>query len=243
MNNNLWSDRRGTRKTNASVPGNVNRRLFIFHRLSSQFKNQSAELCQSWRVALPMALSSAGSVRQSPEDEFYANLTLGLVKFLNSIQRITNITLNKQQPSERTQITTWEQRHNVYLADDMRRFYLSTDGFTLHWSYQYSRNVQKLLCQLLLSFLDSFFHTHTHIGFSFAANDVRRVGYINFPHIRQITLLKDYLDIISASSQLPATQKRSNETNCDEPHLTSRSKIFELSNIYDMAKANTSGIY
>lgn len=89
-----------------------------------------------------MALLSAG-VRQSPEDEFYTNLTLGLVKFLNSIQRITNITLNKQQPSERTQISTWEQRHNVYLADDMRRFYLSTDGFTLHWSYQYSRNADQ----------------------------------------------------------------------------------------------------
>lgn len=77
---------------------------------------------------------------------------------------------------------------------------------------------------------------------SFAANDVRRVGYINFPHIRQITLLKDYLDIISmkssTASQASATYKRSNETNCDEPHLTSRSKIFELSNIYDMAKAN-----
>lgn len=85
-------------------------------------------------------LNMIASTRPSPEDEFYANLTLGLVKFLNTIPRITNITLNKQQPSERTQITTWEQRHNVYLADDMRRFYLSTDGFTLHWSYQYSRN-------------------------------------------------------------------------------------------------------
>lgn len=79
---------------------------------------------------------------------------------------------------------------------------------------------------------------------SFAANDVRRVGYINFPHIRQITLLKDYLDIIAlktstASQSSSATQKRSNEINRDEPQLTSRSKIFELSNIYDMAKANS----
>lgn len=76
----------------------------------------------------------------------------------------------------------------------------------------------------------------------FVANDVRRVGYINFPHIRQITLLKDYLDIISvrtstAATQSSAAQKRSNDTNGDEPHLTSRSKIFELSNIFDMAKA------
>lgn len=189
-----------------------------------------------------MALLSGG-VRQSPEDEFYTNLTLGLVKFLNSIQRITNITLNKQQPSERTQITTWEQRHNVYLADDMRRFYLSTDGFTLHWSYQYSRNTYS--AHIIFVF-DTFASARRCLCLFFPfrpeANDVRRVGYINFPHIRQISLLKDYSDIISmktsATSQSPATHKRSNEANCDEPHLTSRSKIFELSNIHDMAKAN-----
>lgn len=183
-----------------------------------------------------MALLSGG-LRHSPEEEFYTNITLGLVKFLNNIQRITNITLNKQQPSERTQITTWEQRHNVYLADDMRRFYLSTDGFTLHWSYQYARNVS-------IEYIHMFiFEMSFHCNFLFLseANDVRRVGYINFPHIRQITLLKDYLEIISAKAseinQSPANSKRSNGLNGDEPHLTSRSKIFELSNIYDMAKA------
>lgn len=101
---------------------------------------KSGEKSQSKKFIETKASMLSAGVRQSPEDEFYTNLTLDLVKFLNSIQRITNITLNKQQPSERTQITTWEQRHNVYLADDMRRFYLSTDGFTLHWSYQYSRN-------------------------------------------------------------------------------------------------------
>lgn len=79
------------------------------------------------------------NVRSSPEDEFYNNLTLGLMKFLTNIPRISNVTFQKQQPCERNQITMWEQRHNVYLPDDMKRFYLSTDGFTLHWSYQYSR--------------------------------------------------------------------------------------------------------
>lgn len=75
----------------------------------------------------------------SAEDEFYNNLTLNLIQFLSNIQRITSVTLHKQQPSERTALATWEQRHNVYLSDDMKRFYLSTDGFTLHWCYQYAR--------------------------------------------------------------------------------------------------------
>lgn len=77
--------------------------------------------------------------KPTPEDAFYENLTLGLLKLLNDTPRITDVTLTKRQPCERAQVATWEQRHNVYLADDMKRFYLSTDGFTLHWSYQYSR--------------------------------------------------------------------------------------------------------
>lgn len=83
----------------------------------------------------------SGTSKMSPEDAFYENLTLGLMKTLNNIPRITNVTLEKRQPCERAQVTTWEQRHNVYLPDDMRRLYLSTDGFLLHWSYQYSRKL------------------------------------------------------------------------------------------------------
>lgn len=75
----------------------------------------------------------------TPDDEFYNNLTLNLIQFLNNTPRITSVTLHKQQPSERSALTTWEQRHNVYLPDDMKNFYLSTDGFTLHWCYQYAR--------------------------------------------------------------------------------------------------------
>lgn len=84
-------------------------------------------------------MTTTSNIRQSPEDEFYSQLTLGLIQFLENTSRITNVTLHKQQPTERTQIATWEQRHNVYMSDDMKRFYLSTEGFTLHWSYQYSR--------------------------------------------------------------------------------------------------------
>ena len=88
-----------------------------------------------------MSAPATTNIRNSPEDEFYNNLTLGLMKVLGNIPRITNVTLLKQQPCERAQVTTWEQRHNVYLPDDMKRFYLSTDGFTLHWCYQYSREL------------------------------------------------------------------------------------------------------
>lgn len=87
-----------------------------------------------------MMASRPTSVKSSsPEDEFYNNLTLNLIQFLNNIPRITSVTLHKQQPCERTAVATFEQRHNVFLPEDMKHFYLSTDGFTLHWCYQYAR--------------------------------------------------------------------------------------------------------
>lgn len=79
------------------------------------------------------------NARSTLEDEFFTNLTLGLMKVLNNIPRVTSVILHKQQPCERAQVTAWEQRHNVYLPDDMKRFYLSTDGFVLYWNYHYSR--------------------------------------------------------------------------------------------------------
>lgn len=82
----------------------------------------------------------------SPEDEFYNDLTLNLIQFLKNIPRITNVTLHKQQPCERTAVATFEQRHNVFLPDDMKRFYLSTDGFTLHWCYQYAGKCYSFQC-------------------------------------------------------------------------------------------------
>lgn len=78
-------------------------------------------------------------VKVSPEDLFFENLTLGLTKILSTYPRISNVTVERRQSCEKQVLTNWEQRHNVSLPDDMKRFYLSNDGFLLHWHYQYSR--------------------------------------------------------------------------------------------------------
>lgn len=70
-------------------------------------------------------------------------------------------------------------------------------------------------------------------------NYVRRVGCINIPHLLQITLLRDYMDIISQSTSLSKTHaavKKGPDLTDTEPFLNSRSKIFEMSNICDIAK-------
>ncbi|XP_055596670.1 tubulin polyglutamylase complex subunit 2 isoform X2 [Uranotaenia lowii] len=150
------------------------------------------------------------------DDMFYENLSLGLAKVLNSIPRITNVTCEKRLPCEKAQVTAWESRHNIYLPDDMKRFYLSTDGFNFYWSYQYS------------------------------PNDIRRVGHIHIPHLIQITLVRDNIDTILSSCPntavtIPPIIRQSNYIDSasgylNQLNLNSRSKIFELSTITDLAK-------
>lgn len=137
-------------------------------------------------------------------------------------------------------MTTWEQRHNVYVPDDMKRFYLSTDGFSFNWSYQYSRKSAQ--DNEDVTTISSFSNLYPP-----AASDVRRVGYFNIPHLLQITLLRENLDSLQGSAQHLSTSPSSSHIprtstdtqshpHCPLPNITGRTKIFEMSNICDLGK-------
>lgn len=158
---------------------------------------------------------SASSVQLTKpcDDAFYDTITLGLVKVLSSIPRVTNINYDKRNPAERSSVNAWETRHGVNLPSDMRSFYLCSDGFCLFWSFEYS------------------------------ATEVKRVGKIHIPHLIQITLVRENLEsIMSAASnqtQLKSTSNSSSSANSDAIpplKLTSKSKIFELNIVLDLAK-------
>lgn len=91
----------------------------------------------------------------------------------------------------------------------MKSFYLCTDGFCLFWSYEYS------------------------------ANDVKRVGKIHIPHLIQITLVRENLETIMAApgnqTQVKSSSSAANDA-IPQLILTTKSKIFELSTILDVAK-------
>lgn len=59
--------------------------------------------------------------------------------YLENVPRIRNVIMNKKQPCERLLLNSWEQRHCCNLPQDLKQFYLSTDGLKLAWSYEYSR--------------------------------------------------------------------------------------------------------
>ncbi|VVD03653.1 unnamed protein product [Leptidea sinapis] len=78
------------------------------------------------------------------EDSFYENITLGVTKLLESDPRISNVAVERRGPCDRVAISNWEQRHSTALPEDLRNFYLSTDGFLLTWHYKYSGKVNSL---------------------------------------------------------------------------------------------------
>ncbi|XP_076160949.1 tubulin polyglutamylase complex subunit 2 [Ptiloglossa arizonensis] len=70
------------------------------------------------------------------EDSFYENLTLGVVKVLESIPYVKNVRVERRNGCECTAITNWEQRHCCLLPEDVRNFYASIDGFLLLWNLE-----------------------------------------------------------------------------------------------------------
>lgn len=118
-----------------------------------------------------------------------------------------------------------------------------TGAINMHVSYQLFCHFSKFSI-MFNTFLNVFTNKNYSLCFQFfffKANVVRRVGYINFPHLMQITLLRDYLELIHMNS--PHSKKSPNSSdhrNVDKsntmPNLNLRSKIFELSSILDCAK-------
>lgn len=70
------------------------------------------------------------------EDTFYENLTLGVVKILESFSCIKNVRVDRRNGCESTAIANWEQRHGCTLPEDVRNFYASIDGFLLQWNLE-----------------------------------------------------------------------------------------------------------
>ncbi|XP_063221133.1 tubulin polyglutamylase complex subunit 2 [Bacillus rossius redtenbacheri] len=75
------------------------------------------------------------------ENLFYHNLTVGVMEILEGTEGVQDIAVEKRLPCERVLLSSWEQRHCCTLPEDLRQFYLSTDGFRLVWNYRYTGQV------------------------------------------------------------------------------------------------------
>lgn len=176
---------------------------------------------------------------------------------LAKLPRVCNVNCEHRKPCEKTQIVNWEQRNTIYLPEDMKKFYLSTDGFLLQWSYQYARK------NLFFDFIINLYYRPS------SAKDLRRVGFIHIPHLHQITLLRDNIEPLINSSATTSSERTlaGNETGVADdvgadisgsvganvsvpilatsrkdrwgnplPNITTKTKIFEINNVNDVAK-------
>jgi len=75
------------------------------------------------------------------EDSFYENLTLGVIKILESSPCVRNVRVERRNGCESGAITSWEQRHCCALPEDIRNFYASIDGFLLQWNLDIAGNL------------------------------------------------------------------------------------------------------
>ncbi|XP_011799041.1 PREDICTED: tubulin polyglutamylase complex subunit 2 isoform X3 [Colobus angolensis palliatus] len=61
-------------------------------------------------------------------------LTLGITRILESSPGVTEVTIIEKPPAERHMISSWEQKNNCVMPEDVKNFYLMTDGFHMTWS-------------------------------------------------------------------------------------------------------------
>ncbi|KAG8590848.1 hypothetical protein GDO81_006939, partial [Engystomops pustulosus] len=53
---------------------------------------------------------------------------------------VTEVKIEEKPPAERRALVSWEQKHSCTLPEDLRNFYLMTDGFHMSWSVKLEDN-------------------------------------------------------------------------------------------------------
>uniref|UniRef100_A0A8C0KGD6 Uncharacterized protein n=1 Tax=Canis lupus dingo TaxID=286419 RepID=A0A8C0KGD6_CANLU len=61
-------------------------------------------------------------------------LTLGITTSSNISPGVTEATIIEKPPAERHMISSWEQKNNCILPEDVKNFNLMTNGFHMTWS-------------------------------------------------------------------------------------------------------------
>ncbi|XP_051537380.1 tubulin polyglutamylase complex subunit 2 isoform X2 [Myxocyprinus asiaticus] len=65
---------------------------------------------------------------------FVDRLTFGITRVLESLPGVLDVRFAEKAPAEKRCLMSWEQKNNCALPEDLRDFYLTTDGFMLTWN-------------------------------------------------------------------------------------------------------------
>ncbi|XP_062574536.1 tubulin polyglutamylase complex subunit 2-like isoform X1 [Saccostrea cucullata] len=60
-------------------------------------------------------------------------LNVGIIQYLGKKNGISKVDLDQRPPADRHAVLMWEQRNTCFLPEDLKNFYLTTDGYKLTW--------------------------------------------------------------------------------------------------------------
>ncbi|KAK1787447.1 hypothetical protein P4O66_002925 [Electrophorus voltai] len=132
---------------------------------------------------------------------FSERLTLGITRVLESLPGVLDVRFVEREPAEKRYLLSWEQKNNCVLPEDLRDFYLTTDGFTLTWSSKLETEPVPVGCMVINS-----------------VAKLRLLAQSNIYSLPSAPTLAD-LDFEEALE---------GSEGYKEPHFDSRSRIFEL---------------
>ncbi|XP_012685551.2 tubulin polyglutamylase complex subunit 2 [Clupea harengus] len=133
---------------------------------------------------------------------FIERLTLGVTRVLESLPGVIDVRFAEREPAEKRCLLSWEQKNACALPEDLRDFYLTTDGFTLTWSSKLENECVSVGCMVINSVVK-----------------LRRLGQSSVFSLPSTPTIAD-LDSDGETEDA--------ETGREQPHFDSRSRIFEL---------------
>ncbi|KAL2099576.1 hypothetical protein ACEWY4_003970 [Coilia grayii] len=133
---------------------------------------------------------------------FIERLTLGVTRVLESLPGVIDVRFAEREPAEKRCLLSWEQKNVCILPEDLRDFYLTTDGFTLTWNSKLENEYVSVGCMVINSIVKL-----RHLGQS---------TVFSLPNTPTIA------DLDSDG------ETEDTENGREKPHFDSRSRIFEL---------------
>uniref|UniRef100_A0A8C8YHC1 Knr4/Smi1-like domain-containing protein n=1 Tax=Prolemur simus TaxID=1328070 RepID=A0A8C8YHC1_PROSS len=128
-------------------------------------------------------------------------LTLGITRILESSPGVTEVTILEKVPAERHMISSWEQKNNCMMPEDLKNFYLMTNGFHMTWSVK----------------LDE----HTIPLGNMTINSISKLTQLNQSSMYSLPNAPTLADLEDDTQE-------AGEDQPEKPHFDSRSVIFEL---------------
>ncbi|XP_058027928.1 tubulin polyglutamylase complex subunit 2 isoform X1 [Ahaetulla prasina] len=133
---------------------------------------------------------------------YLEKLTLGVTRLLETSPGVTEVMFVEKEPAERHAIVSWEQKNACVLPEDLKNFYLMTDGFRMTWNVKFDDNPVSLGCMTI--------------------NSISKLNRLSVSPAYTLPSAPTLADLEDSD------EEEGNKEQPKRPHLDTRCAIFEL---------------